>query len=162
MPYRWIHVVEPRQQQWLLRRNCALSPRQLACWFVTLGAVSMSIAALFAFLGAWPVLPFACVVVAALALAFVAYARHALDYERIVVSPGRLVVERSLGGTLARIECEPEWIRVEYDGARRESIMLVAGRREVPVGCFVPDGRKEELVRQLRASLVDWRAQAYR
>lgn len=158
MPYRWIHVAEPRQQLWLLKRNCALSPRQLGCWFGSLGAVSLSIAALFAFLGAWPVVAFAIVEVAALVAAFVAYARHAPDHERIVVSPGRLVVERVTGGTLARIECEPEWIRVEYDGARREPIRLVAGRREVTVGCFVPDGRKEELVRQLRASLAGWRA----
>lgn len=158
MPYRWIHVAEPGQQFWLLKRNCALSPGQLGCWFGSLGVVSLSIAALFAFFGVWLVLPFACVEVAALAVAFVAYARHAPDHERIVVSPGRLVVERVTGGTLARIECEPEWIRVEYDRARREPIRLVAGRREVTVGSFVPDGSKEELVRQLRASLAGWRA----
>lgn len=160
MPYRWIHVVEPRRQVWLFRRNCALSPNQLGCWFGALGAASLSIAALFAFFGAWPVVPFACIVVGALALAFVAHARHALDYERIVVSPGRLVVERSTGGTIACIECEPEWIRVEYDGTRREPIRLVAGRRELTVGCYVPDGKKEELARQLRASLAAWRREA--
>lgn len=158
MPYRWIHVAEPGQHLWLLRRNCALSPCQLGCWFGTLGAVSLAIAALFASWGAWPILPFAFVEVAALGLAFVVHARHAADFERIVVSPGRLVVECETGGALERVECVPDWIRVEYDGARREPIRIVAGRREVTVGRFVPDGGKEELVRQLRASLAGWRA----
>lgn len=157
MPYNWTHFAEPGQQHWVLRRNCSLSPRQLGWWLGSLGAVSTTIAALFAFLGAWPVVPFACVEVGALGLAFVVYARHASDYERIVVAPGKLVVERVVGGSLARIECEPDWIRVEYDGLRREPIRLVAGRREVAVGCFVPDGRKEDLVRELRASLSGWR-----
>ena len=155
--YQWTHSTEPGQRQWLLRRNCALAPRQLGWWFGSLGAVSMAIAVLFAFLGAWPVLPFACVEVGALGLAFLVYARCASDYERIVVTGGKLVVERVTGGRLARIECEPDWIRVEFDGARREPIRLVAGRRKVPVGRFVPDGRKEELVRELRASLAGWR-----
>ena len=158
MPYRWSHVAEPGQQLWLLKRNCALTPRQLGCWFGTLGVVSMAIAALFAAQGAWPVVPFAFVELAALGLAFVVYARHASDYERIVVAPGRLLVERASGGRVARVECRPDWIRVEYRGERREPIRLVAGRRELVVGRFVPDERKEELVRELRASLAGWRA----
>jgi len=53
------------------------------------------------------VLPFTCLEVLALGVAFFVYARHAADYERIVLAPRRLVVERSLGKAFDRIEYEP-------------------------------------------------------
>ena len=158
MRYRWTHLAEPGRQQWLLRRNCAMTPRQLAVCFGVLATVSLSIAAAWAIHGAWLVVPFACVEMLALAIAFVAYARHAGDYERIVIAPGRLVIEQASGGTTRRLECEPPWVRVEYGGTRRELVRLVAGSRQETVGRFVPAETREKLARELRASFADWRA----
>lgn len=117
----------------------------------------MTIAALFASRGAWMLLPFAVIEAAALSVAFIVYSRHATDYERIVVEPGVLLVERTTGGRLARLECESAWVRVAYAGSRSEPIRLIAGGSEVVVGRFVPDESKEELVRELRASFAGWR-----
>ena len=83
MQYRWAHSIEPEHQQWVLKRNCALRPRQLAACFGVLAAVSLAIASIFAWHGAWLVVPFACLEMGALAVAFVVYARHAADYDRI-------------------------------------------------------------------------------
>ena len=47
MRYPWIHVASDRQQEWLLKRNCSLAPRQLAVIFGGLALVSLSIATLF-------------------------------------------------------------------------------------------------------------------
>lgn len=154
MRYRWTHVVEQEERQWLLKRNCALTPRQLAAWFATLGAVSMGIALFFAMQGAWLVVPFACIELTALGVAFFVYARHAADYERILVGPRRLVVERSVGRAFDRIECEPEWVRVEYAGTHRAPVRLLAGRRQLEVGLFVPDEQRRDLAQQLRESLA--------
>ena len=114
MPYRWIHAAEPGGQQWLLRRNCALTPGQLAMCFAAIGVVSLLIAIAFALLGAWLVIPFAGIELLALGVAFLVHARHAGDYERIVVRADRLIVERVSGGNLAQMECQGPWIRVEY------------------------------------------------
>lgn len=157
MPYRWIHIAEAGSQQWLLRRNCALSPRQLAVCFASVGLVSLLIAVGFAAQGAWLVVPFAGVELGALAVAFVVHARHAGDYERIVVGPDRVLVERLHGGDLASVECRSSWVRVEYDGARRELIRLVAAGSEMSVGRFVPDDGRRQLARELRASVAGWR-----
>ncbi len=156
MQYRWAHSIEPEHQQWVLKRNCALRPRQLAACFGVLATVSLAIASIFAWNGAWVVVPFACLEMGALAVAFVVYARHAADYERIVVGPGRLVVEQSHGGSLERIECRPAWIRVEYQGSHRELIRLVAGGSEVAVGRFVPGESRGDLALELRRSLAGW------
>lgn len=157
MPYRWIHVTEPQSQRWLLKRNCAVTPRQLGLCFLLVSLVSLVIAVAFASVGAWPILPFAGIEVLALGVAFVVHARHAGDYEHIVMARGRLTIERWHGGELDRIDCRPTWVRVEYQGSRRELIRLVVGGREMSVGRFVPDDGRGELARELRASLAGWR-----
>ncbi len=158
MQYRWSHVAEPGQAHWLIKRNCALSPRQLGCCFGALAALTLSISGLFALQGAWLLLPFAGLEAAALGLAYLVYARHAADYDRIEVDRERVLVERASGGRTARVEWRSGWVRVAYGGGRREPIRLIAAGSEVAVGRFVPDGSKEQLVRELRASLAQWRA----
>ena len=153
MQHPWIHVASAQQQEWLLKRNCSLAPRQLAAIFGALAAVSISIAAVFASRGAWLILPFACIEVLALGAAFVVYARHAADYERIVLCRDCLLVETCRGDRLRREECEPAWTRVEYSGTRRELIGLVAAGRRIDVGRFVPESERRDLARQLRAQL---------
>ena len=153
MQYPWIHVASPQQQEWLLKRNCSLAPRQLATIFGALATVSLSIAIFFATWGAWMVLPFACIEVLALGAAFVLYARHAADYERIVVCRDCLLVETCRGDRLRREQCAPAWTRVEYSGTRRELIGLVAAGRRIEVGRFVPESDRSDLARQLRSTL---------
>ena len=120
--------------------------------------LSVALAGVFAVQGAWLVIPFTGVELLALVVAFVAYGRHAGDYERIVVAPDRIVVEHCTGGRLARQEVGPEWARFEYESGRRGVIRLVAGRTKVAIGSFLPEQSRERLVRELRASLAERRA----
>jgi uncharacterized membrane protein len=158
MRYRWVHVTDESQHQWVFKRNCALTPRQLAWWFVSLSVVSLLVATAFATHGVWMVFPFTCLEVTALGIAFVAYARHAADYERIVFAPRRLLVERSMGKSIDRYECEPTWVRVEYAGSVRSPVRLVVGKEQLEVGRFVPSAQRKDFVRELRASLARWPA----
>lgn len=158
MPYRWMYVAEADRHRWVFKRNCALTPRQFGAWLGTLAGTALLIAGLWAAWGAWFVVPFAVVEVGALAAAYLAYGRHAGDYERIEATRGRLTVETSSGAHLERVEREPGWVRVEYGGSRHEPIRLVTGKEEIAVGRFVPDDRKAELARQMRAALARWRA----
>jgi uncharacterized membrane protein len=154
MPYQWAHVAEPHRHQWLLKRNCALSPYQLGASFGVLGLVSMGIATAFAAHGAWLVVPFAGIEVVALAAAFIVYGRHAGDYERIVVDRQGVLVEMASADNLSSRELHPSWIRIEYQGRRRELIRLVAGREALTVGRFVPDDKRATLAQELRTTLA--------
>jgi uncharacterized membrane protein len=87
----------------LQKRNCALTPSQLAGWFVSVSLLSLSIATGFALFGAWVVLPFSMLEVFCLLMAYIFYGRHAGDFEKIEAGNGRLVVERSDG---TRLGCE--------------------------------------------------------
>jgi uncharacterized membrane protein len=149
----WVHVVSGNRQEWLSKRNCSLAPRQLALIFACLATASMGIAVMFAALGAWMVLPFAGIEVLGLGTAFLVYARHAADYERIVLSRDCLLVETSRAERLSQEKCAPAWIRVEYSGARQELIGLVSSGQRIEVGRFVPESERTDLAMQLRAQL---------
>lgn len=154
MQYRWNHTVEQGTHQWVIKRNCALSPRQLGCWFGSLAVVSLLLAGFFALKGAWLVMPFTLVEIAALGAAFFWWARHAADYERIRVGSGSVSVETSSGEHLRRVEHRPAWVRVEYSGARRDPIRIVSSGGAIEIGGLVPEGRRAALVRELRDVLA--------
>ncbi len=154
MPYRSSPVVEFEGRQWLLRRNCALTPLQFAGWFASIAAAVAIMAGVLAAFGAWLVLPFAAAQFVVLVIAFLAYARHAGDYERVLVTPQRILVERCSGGKLAQEEVGPQGARIEYESGRRGAIRLVAGRKEVAIGSDLPEESRESLARELRASLA--------
>jgi uncharacterized membrane protein len=157
MNYQWIHEAQAHQQMWLFKRNCALSPRQLAACFSVLSLISLGIAAGFYAHGAWFVLIFAGIEVCALAAAFFVYARHAADYEQVVFSPTSVKVSCVKGGRVDTVELEPSWLRVEYSGERRSSLQLISGKHRVAIGRFVPEHRLFELSRMLRVSAASVR-----
>lgn len=154
MQYRWSYAADQDTHQWVMKRNCAMSPRQLGCWFGSLAAVSLLLAAFFAAKGAWLVVPFTLIEIAALGVAFVWWSRHATDYERIVVGSGMLRVETSSGERLSRVEHRPAWVRVEYGGARRDPIRIVSSGQAIEVGGLVPDDRRAALAKELRGVLA--------
>lgn len=141
-------------QQWMLKRNCCLSPGQLAACFATLGLFSMFVAVFFAMQGAWPVIVFSAIEIVALSVAFVAYGRHAGDYERIEVSPAEVLVETMDASLVRRRQLTARWLKVEYQGGKSELVRLVSGRQSLMVGRFMPDDQRGKLARELRVSIA--------
>jgi uncharacterized membrane protein len=91
-----------------LKRNCSNSPAGFACACAAAAVAALAIGAGFAAAGAWLVLPFAGLEALLLGAAFVLYARHAADYERIELGPGRLTVEVADAERSARFELAAE------------------------------------------------------
>lgn len=137
---------------WILRRNCSVTPVQLGFSFALLSGLSLLVAIFFWFMGAVLVLPFAALELGALAAAFVVFARHATDGERISVRQGRLVVELESAGKIQRCEFDPEWVRVEPPGGH-ELIEVRGGGRSVRVGRFIRPDLRPELAREIRLAL---------
>lgn len=140
-------------KDWMLKRNCAISPRQFVRFYLSLAAVSLGIALLVAIRGAWLVLPFTVLDLLAVGIAFVVYARHATDYEYIRLSPERLVVERCSAERLTRYEFNPQWVRIDVEGLPRARIVLRSGRQSVPIGGYLAFDRREPFARELRGWL---------
>lgn len=143
------------KREWLLKRNCSLSPRQS---IVALGSlcIAMLIFALpFVLLyGAWMVLAFAVIEIIGLAAAFVHYARHARDREHIVLAEGSLLVECIEADSIQQFRLEPSWIRVVPPKRYGELIRLqCGGRYAVEIGRFVTVEKRQHLAEELRQAL---------
>jgi uncharacterized membrane protein len=111
---------EPVLGDWLMKRNCSVSPRQFVWFYISLALFSSAIALSLVMRGAWPVLPFTGIEVLVVGIAFVIHARHAVDYERIRLFPNRLVIEQMCAERLTRFEFNPRWVRIEQG---RRSVM---------------------------------------
>jgi uncharacterized membrane protein len=139
--------------QWLLKRNCSVTPAQLAGLYLSLCVVSLGIATFFWIQGARLVMVFSWLELLAVGGAFVVYARHAGDGEKIVLQGEQLVVELETAGRLLRTEFNREWVRVEPregDG----SLIEVSGQgRSVSVGRHVRPELRPALAREIRSVL---------
>ena len=87
-----------RRVQWLLKRNCSITPRQLLRFYASLCVLSLGIALMFWAQGATLVMPFAWARRLAMGAALLVYSRHAADSEGIRLQPGRLTVELNTSG----------------------------------------------------------------
>ncbi len=146
-------TVQGQNIQWFLRRNCSVTPAQLGLLYVSLCVVSLGIGAAFWFQGAPLILPFAWVELVAVGVAFVVYARHASDGERIYLAGPQLVVELDNGGKLERAEFRREWVRVEPMSDDGSLIELSGQGRSINVGRFVRPELRPELAREIRMAL---------
>jgi uncharacterized membrane protein len=135
----------------ILKRNCSISPAGLAGVFAALAAVVLAIGGGFALAGAWLVLPFAGLEVLLLGVAFLAYARHAADYERIELESGRLTVEVGEARKKVRYEMDARRARVCFE---KEHIVLRGADGQLELGRHLDaDGRARlaaELHKRLR------------
>jgi uncharacterized membrane protein len=139
-----------------IKRNCSISPRDLLLALAFAACVSLGIAAGFALLGAWPILPFAGLDVIALAVAFYLNGRHAADYERIILSGEKLLVEASDAGRIEVHEFNPQWLRLDERHLGRDLRLLLCSRgRELEIGRHLNVERRASLAERLRRGLND-------
>ncbi|AOK30677.1 hypothetical protein WS67_15285 [Burkholderia singularis] len=145
---------EPVLKDWLMKRNCSVSPRQFVTFYVSLAACSLMIAVLLFWRGAWLVLPFTGIELLAVGVAFIVYARHAVDYERIRLFRHRLIIERMSAERLTQIELNPDWVRVEPGESPCDPIRLVSRGEAFVIGQHLAQYRRAQFARELRASLM--------
>lgn len=158
MPVFRFATVQGQAIVWFLKRNCSVTPAQLGWFYASLCVVSLAIAAFFWLHGATLILPFAWLELGAVGLAFLVYARHAADGERISLQGRRLVVELETAGQLQRTEFDPHWVRIEPKGGGRSLIEVSARGRSVSVGRFVRPELRPALAQEIRSALREWAA----
>lgn len=139
--------------QWLLKRNCSVTPAQLGKLYLSLCIVSLGIGTFFWVQGAHLVLPFAWLELVAVGVAFLFYARHARDGEKIVLQGRQLVVELENGGRTERAEFERDWVRVEPASGDGSLIQVSGQGRSITVGRHLRADLRPLLAREIRFAL---------
>lgn len=146
-------TVTDQQIAWRLLRNCSITPAQLCGLYASLCVVSLGIASAFWMYGATMVMPFAWLELMVVGIAFLIYARHATDSERIVLEGGQLLVEQTLAGKLQRAEFNRAWVRVEPQLDDRSLIELSGQGRKVHIGRHIRPELRPVLAREIRLAL---------
>ncbi len=99
------------------------------------------------------IMPFAWLELLMVGTAFVIYARHATDGERIVLQGSQLVVEQTHGGQTVRAEFNAAWVRVEPHSSDRSLIELSGQGRKVQVGRHIRPELRPALAKEIRMAL---------
>lgn len=141
------------RREWLLRRNCSLSPQQMGTAYGLLCLFSFAVATGFVLVGMWQVLLFTALEMTAVAVAFLYYARHATDYEHIVLSNGTLLVEQVSAGKASVTQLELYFLRLQMPEHPNDLIHLESKGVAVDIGYFATDPRRRALAQELRAEV---------
>lgn len=135
--------------EWLFKRNCSMAPRQLGIFYLSLTCVSLAISAYFVAHGAWFVMVFAMIEMSAVGTAFLVYARHATDRERIILDGSWLTVEFIECERSKEYRLDARSTKVRVPATRRELIWLDAPSAKIEIGRYLTDFRRREFAREL-------------
>ena len=129
-----------------------MSPAGLAKVFAALALLVLAIGAGFATMGAWLILPFAGLEVLLLGAAYVLYARHAADYERIELDAGHVTVVVAEGARTARYEMDGAKVSLEEG-----RVVLRGAKEELEIGRYLGAEARAEVAAALEKKLIQGR-----
>jgi uncharacterized membrane protein len=142
-----------RALQWVLARNCSITPRQLGQVYLSLCAVAAAIAAGFWWHGAPLISAFAGLEILAVGGALLAYARHAGDREVLTLAGRSLAVEQRFGARVERADLECAWLTVEPAAGQGSLVELKARGRTLCVGRFLRPEVRGAFAQELRRAV---------
>jgi len=141
---------------WVVRPNHSLSVAERKRVFVAMAVVSGTIALVFSYFGAWPILPFTGFELALLWWALRCSEKTAEDFERIALASGQLTIETRHGALAERHEFRPYWAQLQYvkpPGQRSHRLLIRSHGREVEFGRMLTEEQKRVLAAELRQIL---------
>lgn len=146
-------------REWILKKNCSISPRQLAQAYLALCVASFLVASYFVMQGAWVVMVFALLEMSAVAAAFVYFGRHATDRECISLSDAELRVELVQAERSLSYRLDPRRTHVAVPEPRQRLIRLEANGERVEVGRYLTERKRQEFAQELNRELAGYRLQ---
>ena len=141
----------------IVRPNSALHRGEGALTLAVTAPLALCIAVVLIALGAWPVVPFVLLVLAALAGAVFMVYRHRDDFERIVIADDKLTVDRHQPDGDQHFEFNGYWVQVVQRHADTGGCAYLALRshgRELPLCHHLNDAERAVVGRVLTSRLA--------
>ena len=138
---------------WFFKRNCSISPYQLAGIFIFLGIVSLTIGTTFYMMGATLILPYCFVEIFVQMLAFFYNAKHANDYEQLVLQPNVIKIIHKKGELVNSIELNIPYARVELISEKQDLILISHGAQQVHFGNHIHPNLRSRLSSEIKLKL---------
>jgi len=143
-------------REWMLKRNCSMSPRQLGLAYLAVCTTSLLVASFFAASGAWYILGFSLLELLSVGIAFLLYARHATDREFVTLAEDCLLVEViQMEQVREQFRLDPRFLRVEPPEVGSGGLVrLEANGTRVEIGRYLTEWKRRELARELKSELA--------
>jgi uncharacterized membrane protein len=140
-------------KRWQMRKNCALTPRQLLNFYLALVFLSLVVAAGFFLAGIWMISIFTALEISAVTIGFLIYSRHALDSETVEIEDKRLLVKKCIGHQETVYEFNTQWAKIEPPVAGSKTFNISQSQLRVELGQFIRHEQQIALIAQVRAHL---------
>lgn len=147
----------------IARPNNSLTPELSARLLVSMVVVVLVIALAFTHMGAWLVLPFAGLEIAAFAYAFYYIFLHSGDFESVTIEVDRVVVEKRNDKENTTVVFQRYWAQVnvrDVEGKKgvngKSGLFIGSHGKEIEFGRnFINDEQRIFLARELRQKIND-------
>lgn len=136
-----------------MRRNCALSPRQLLKFYLGLVFLSATVATGFLLVGVKMILIFTVIEISAVTIGFLVYCRHALDFEEIEIQGTRLIVRKFIAYKETAFEFNTRWVRFSQPKENGKVFFIEQTGQRVELGQFIRREQFKSLIAELRPYL---------
>ncbi|ANJ00169.1 hypothetical protein A8O14_08810 [Polynucleobacter wuianus] len=140
-------------KRWQMRRNCALTPKQLLQFYVALVCLSLIVATGFFLAGVWMIPIFTTLELTAVTIGFLIYCRHALDSETIEIEGKRLLVKKFIGYKESLYEFNTQWAKIEQPIENSKTFHICQSSLRVELGQFLRTEQQLALIAQVRSHL---------
>lgn len=142
------------KRRWQMRRNCALTPKQLLQFYIALVCLSLIVATGFYLAGVWMIPIFTALELSAVTIGFFIYCRHALDSETIEIEGKRLLVKKFIGYKETVYEFNTQWAKIEIPAEDAKTFHISQSKLCVELGQFIRHEQQLALISQLRPHLM--------
>jgi uncharacterized membrane protein len=137
--------------EWMMRKNCSLTPAQTVHAYLGACVLVLSIGIAFTATGQWVVLVFSTAELLALGVMVLAYCRHARDFERISVDHGVLHIEVRSGSATWERDLMASVVRFEPH-VPCKPVVICYGNERIMLGRHLPWPARHAFFAQLRQS----------
>ncbi|MBU3623860.1 DUF2244 domain-containing protein [Polynucleobacter sp. AP-Latsch-80-C2] len=141
------------KNRWQMRRNCALTPKQLLQFYIVLVCLSLIVAVGFFLAGVWVIPIFTTLELSAVTVGFLIYCRHALDCETIEIEGKRLLVKKFIGYKETIYEFNTQWAKIEPPIENSKVFHISQSSLRVELGQFVRYEQQLALISSVRLHL---------
>jgi uncharacterized membrane protein len=140
-------------KRWQMRRNCALSPKQLLQFYIALVCLSLLVAAGFLLAGIWVIPIFTALELCAVTIGFLIYCRHALDCETIEIDGKRLIVKKFISYQEVVYEFNTQWAKIEPPVQASKTFHISQSNLRVELGQFLRQEQQTALISSVKVHL---------
>jgi uncharacterized membrane protein len=140
--------------RWIFKKNCSFTPKQVGLFYLAQATFSLLVAGFFLWQGIWVVLPFTFIELIVLAILLLLYAKHATDYEEILLEDGLFVLKMSNGYRVTEFAASASWLQLSNQLTPKKMIGVYYQGKLKEFGKFIHLHKREDFRKELESYLI--------